>query len=426
LFNPAENGRTTKTQFLTSLQHRDYRWLWFANISAGSAHWALIVARGWLVYDLTDSSTLVGIVTFAAMIPNFLISPFAGLLADRVDRRRLLAWTFGLNAAHNLLLAALTIAGLIEVWHLVVLSLINGSARAAQMPASGSLLPNLVPQHHLLNAIALSSATVHGTRLLGPLMIAPLLMPVGPGGAFVLCTVLYCLGLVQVSLIRMPSTGIVESEKGVLKNLLAGLSYVYHHDLLLPLMVLMVAHCALTMSFESLLPSLASEKFGAEGAGFSYMMMAVGAGALVGVMSLTKVQSNNVRGRLLLVAGIISGVAPIALAISPNLLLALLAAAAMGASQGTYMTLFTTIVQSIVPDGIRGRVTSISNLYIGGFMAGTNLLNGYLADIVDASTILIVTGVAFLTVIPLSFASPQVKQIYSVGAGSMPNGELEL
>jgi MFS family permease len=426
LFNSAENERATKAQFFTSLQHRDYRWLWFANISAGSAHWALIVARGWLVYDLTDSSTLVGIVTFAAMIPNFLISPFAGLLADRIDRRRLLAWTFGLNAAHNLLLAALTIAGLIEVWHLVALSLINGSARAAQMPASGSLLPNLVPQRHLLNAIALSSATIHGTRLLGPLMIAPLLIPIGPEGAFVICTMLYCLGLVQVSLIRMPSTGIVESEKGVIKNLLAGLSYVYHHHLLLPLMVLMVAHCALTMSFESLLPSLASEKFASEGADFSYMMMAVGAGALIGVMSLTKVQTDNLRGRLLLVAGIISGVAPIALAVSPNLPSALLAAAAMGASQGTYMTLFTTIVQSIVPDGIRGRVTSISNLHIGGFMAGTNLLNGYLADIVGASTILIVTGVAFLMVIPLSFANLQVKRIYSVGAGSMPNDELEL
>jgi MFS family permease len=173
------------------------------------------------------------------------------------------------------------------------------------------------------------------------------------------------------------------------------------------------------MSFESLLPSLAREKFEADGAGFSYMMMAVGAGALVGVMSLTKVQTDNVRGRLLLVAGIISGVAPIALAVSPNLPLALLAAAAMGASQGIYMTLFTTIVQSIVPDGIRGRVTSISNLHIGGFMAGTNLLNGSLADIVGVQTILVVTGVAFLVIIPVSFANLHVRRVYFVGATSM-------
>lgn len=419
MFNPAESERTAKTQFLTSLQHPDYRKLWFANISAGSAHWALIVARGWLVFELTDSSTIVGIVTFSAMIPTFLFSPLAGLLADRVDRRRLLAWTFGINAAQNLLLASLTVAGLVQVWHLVALSLINGSARAAQMPASGSLVPNLVPKHHLLNAIALTSATIHGTRLLGPLLIAPLLATVGAGGAFALCTALYCLGLVQASRIRTPSAGVVESETGVLDNLLAGLHYVYHHHLLLPLILLTVAHCALTMSFESLLPVLAKEKLGAEGAGFSYMMMAVGAGALVGVMGLTRVQSDSTRGRLLLVSGIVSGVAPIALAISPNLPLALLASASMGASQGGFVTLFATIVQSIIPDAIRGRVTSINNLHIGGIMASVNLVNGSLADIAGAPTILAATGVAFLMVMPLSFLSLHVRRLYAISGPSM-------
>ena len=388
-------------------------------MSGGAAHWALIVARGRLVFELTDSSTLVGVVTFAAMIPRFFVSPFAGLLADRLDRRQLLAWTFGINMAHNLLLAILAISGLIQIWHLVVLSLINGSARAAQMPASGSLLPNLVPRHHLLNAIALNSATMHGTRLLGPLLTAPLLATVGAEGAFVLCTVFYGLGMVQVLLIHTRSTGVVQSEKGVLENLLAGLHYVYHHHLLLPLILLIVAHCSLTMSFESLLPVLAKEKLGAEGAGFSYMMMAVGAGALVAVMGLTRVQSDTVRGRLLLVAGIVSGVAPVALALSPNLPLALLASAGIGASQGSFMTLFTTVVQSIVPDEIRGRVTSINNLHIGGLMAAFNLVNGSLADVVGAPTILAVTGVVFLMILPLSFLSLHVRRLYAIGSYAM-------
>jgi MFS family permease len=418
--DPSDVERTPKTQFLTSLQHPDYRRLWFANIYAGAAHWALIVARGWLVFELTDSSTLVGIVTFAAMIPRFFVSPFAGLLADRLDRRRLLAWTLGIDAAHNLLLATLAISGFIEIWHLMVLSLINGSARATAMPASGSLLPNLVPRNHLINAIALNSATMHGTRLLGPLLIAPLLATMGAEEAFVLSAVLYLLGLFQVSLIRTPSTGIVQSEKSVLQNLLAGLHYVYHHKLLLPLIMLIVAHCSLTMSFESLLPVLAKEKLGAEGAGFSYMMMAVGAGALVAVMGLTKVQSDTVRGRLLLVAGIVSGVAPITLAFSPNLSLALIASAGMGASQGSFMTLFTTIVQSTVPDEIRGRVTSISNLHIGGLMAAFNLVNGYLADAVGAPTVLVVTGMAFLMALPLSCFSLHVRRLYAIGSQTMP------
>ena len=418
LLDTNEGGPTARAQFLISLQHPDYRRLWFANLSAGSAHWALIVARGWLVFELTDSSTLVGVVTFAAMIPSFLFSPFAGYLADRVDRRRLLACAFSVNAVHNLLLATLTLAGFIEIWHLVALSVINGSARAAEMPASGSLLPNLVPRHHLLNAIALNSGTLHSARLLGPLMIAPLLTTVGAEGAFVLSTALYCLGLIQVLQIRTSSTGLVESETGVVENLLAGLHYVYHHSLLLPLMLLIVAHCALTMSFESLLPVLAKEKLGVEGAGFSYMMMAVGAGALAGVIGLTRVQSDSIRGRLLLVSGIVSAVAPITLAISPNLPLALLASVGMGVSQGTFMILFTTVVQTIVPDAIRGRVTSVSNLHIGGFMASINLVNGSVADVVGAPTILVVSGVAFLMVMPLSLSSFHIRRLYAIGSPS--------
>ena len=403
-----------KNRFLISLSHVDYRKLWLANLSEGTAHWALIVARGWLVYELTGSSTLVGIVTFAAMIPRFLISPFAGLMADRLDRRSLLAWTFGINAAHNLVLTVLTLTEFIEIWHLVMLSSVNGSARATQMPASGSLLPNLVPRHHLINAIALNSATMHGTRLLGPLLIAPLLASIGPQGAFGLCTVLYLLGLAQVLLIRTPSSGIVQSDKSVWENLLVGLHYVYHHHLLLPLILLIVAHCALTMSFESLLPVLAKEKLGAEGAGFSYMMMSVGMGALIGVMGLTNVQSDRLRGRLLLVSGVMSGVAPIGLAVSPNLTLALMASACMGASQGSFMTLFTTIVQSVVPDSIRGRVTSINNLHIGGLMAAFNLINGSLADAVGAPVILATAALAFLVLMPLSFLNSNMRRLYHI------------
>ena len=383
---------------------------------AGSAHWALIVARGWLVFDLTGSSGLVGAVTFAAMIPRFLISPFAGLLADRVDRRILLAWAFGINITHNLVLAILTVVSFIEVWHLVALSFVNGSARAFQMPASGSLLPNLVPREYLLNAIALNSATLHGTRLFGPLMTGPLLAisstAFGPGIAFFLCCALYLVGLIVVSSIGTVSRGSIQVDKGIIDNLLAGLKYVYRDDLLRPLIILVAVHCALTMSFESLLPVLASEQLGAKGSGFGYMMMAVGAGAIIGVACLTVVTSEYVRGRLLLTSGIVSGLAPALLAISPSMPMALLAAMLMGLSQGCFMTLFTTIVQSVVPDSIRGRVTSINNLHIGGIMAAFNLVNGSLADISGAPIILICTGLAFTILMPITLANKSLRTQY--------------
>ena len=121
------------------------------------------------MYNLTDGSSLwVGLVTFAAMIPRVLVTPITGYLADRFDRRRVMAVMFALNLAHNLVLAAVVMMGVVTVWHLVLLSFVNGSARAAQMPASQALIPNLVPPSLLLNAIALNQATQNGSRLLGP------------------------------------------------------------------------------------------------------------------------------------------------------------------------------------------------------------------------------------------------------------------
>jgi len=180
--------------------------------------------------------------------------------------------------------------------------------------------------------------------------------------------------------------------------------------------LLTVAHCALTMSFESLLPVLSVEKLGAEGGGFSYLMMAVGAGALVGVMALSGLQSGSNRGQILLGLGILSGLAPIGLAVSPNLYTALVAAAAMGATQSTFMALFAGTVQSIIPDAIRGRVASVNNLHIGGSMAVFNLFNGRMADSLGAPLLLAVSGVIFVVIIGFSYMGVILRRFYSSGA----------
>ena len=140
-------------RFLTALQHRDYRVLWISNLSANSAAWALIVARGWLVWDMSDSSLYVGLVTFLAMVPRVLIPPFSGYLADRFDRKKVMSSMFCLNLINSLILAALVFTGDIQMWHLMILALIDGSVRSAQMPVGQALVPNLIPKEKLLNAI---------------------------------------------------------------------------------------------------------------------------------------------------------------------------------------------------------------------------------------------------------------------------------
>jgi len=389
--------------------------LWIASLSAGAAAWALIVARGWLIYTIADSSAWVGIVTFAAMIPRVLVTPFTGYLSDRFDRRSVIAAMFAINTVHNLVLGALVITDTVHIWTLVLLAFVNGSARAAMMPASQALIPNLVPRRILLNAISLNQAAGHGSRLLGPGAIALLLLTIGAGGAFFMCSAFYLAGFLQVIRIRTGSTGSIDPNQSFISNLGAGLTYVYRTPTLLAIVLLALFHCGLTMSFESLLPVLSSQQLDARGAGFTFMMMAVGAGALTSVGVLAGIRNETAKGKIFLSLGVLSGLSPVALAVSTTMPMALMSAAAMGATQAGFMTLTHTMIQAIVPDGIRGRVGAVYSVHIGGMMAIANLFNGVLADHVRASLLLGIGGILFIMAMIISWKLVTFRRIYSSG-----------
>ena len=401
-------------RLLPALAYRDFRYLWMTTLSSSGAAWGLIVARGWLVYDLSESSVWVGVTTFAAMIPLFLVPPFAGFLADKFQRRRLLGYVFALQLAHNAVLATLAIAGVIEPWHLVVLAFFNGSARAAQMPISHSLLPNLIPKKLLLNAIALNSATMHGSRLLGAAVVAPLLIYEAAGPAFAVCSIFYVVAWFASSRIRSASTGVMEPGLSAVRNFTAGLQYVFRHPFVRPFVILIFLHCSLTMSFESVLPVLSDEQFNAKD-GFSYLMMAVGAGALTGALGLSGLVSAHMRGRWLLVTGLVSAVSPLGLVFSTSLSTALVGAFFMGAAQGAFMTLTASFLQAIIPDAIRGRAMSVYLLSIGGVMASFNLINGVLADIVGAPVLLAIAALAFLAAMIVSITHLPLRRLFTQG-----------
>ena len=418
-----EHARGRLPHYLESLSYNDFRTLWIASLSAGAAAWALIVARGWLIYTISDSSLWVGIVTFAAMIPRVLVTPITGYLSDRFDRRSVIAAMFAINTAHNLVLGALVVTDTVNVWTLVLLAFVNGSARAAMMPASQALIPNLVPRRILLNAISLNQAAGHGSRLLGPGAIAPLLSTIGAEGAFFMCSAFYLVGFLQVMRIQTCSTGSIDPNRSFISNLGAGLIYVYKTPTLLAIVLLALFHCGLTMSFESLLPVLSSQQLDAKGAGFSFMMMAVGAGALTSVGVLAGIRNETSKGKIFLSLGVFSGLSPVALAVSTTMPMALMSAAAMGATQAGFMTLTHTMIQSILPDGIRGRVGAVYSVHIGGMMAIANLFNGVLADHLRASLLLGIGGILFIMAMIISWRLMTFRRIYSSG---LPLGDVHV
>jgi MFS family permease len=364
---------------------------------------------------MSGTSLWVGLVTFAAMIPRVLVTPFSGYLADRFDRRKVLALMFGLNLLFNLVLGIVVMTGVVTVWLVVVLALFNGSIRAAQMPAGGALIPNLVPRRLLLNAIALNQATMNGSRLLGPLAIAPFMAIAGLEAAFFVCTGFYAISLVQTLRIRTSSTGEVDRNRSFVSNMLQGLVYVYQRPVLRALVIITLFHCGMTMSFESLLPVLSDQRLSASGAGFSYLMMAVGLGALITIVGIAGVTRESTKGRLFLSLGVLSGLAPALLALSTGMPMALLGAVAMGASQGGFMTLTHTMMQALTDDSVRGRVSAVYSVHIGGTMATVNLVNGGLADYVDAAALLMAAGLGFVAVILASWLGVTLRRIYTGG-----------
>ena len=403
---------TTRDRFLLALQYQDYRNLWIATTFSASAAWALIIARGWLTFDLTGSSFWVGLVTFAAMLPQVFSSPIAGFLADRFDRVRVLQWTFALNMANNSLLAVLVMNGVDSPWILVLLALVNGTLRASQMTVSTALVPNLVAKEHLMNAIALNQATQQGARMTGALAIIPLLGFLNMEAAFWACSSFYLLAFIQASRIGTRSTGVINQNQGFLTNLFEGFVYVYKRPILRSIVLIVLAHCVLTMSYESLLPAISEDKLRAGSVGASYLMAGVGGGALLSSLFMAGVRNNSIRGKLYLLFALTSGLGPILLAWSGYWGVSVAATVYMGINQAGFMTISHTLIQSLTEDHVRGRVAGVYSVHIGGSMAVTNWINGAIADVFSASAVLVVGGILFFGIVVISSGNTSIRGLY--------------
>ena len=383
---------------------------------SGAAMWTFIVASAWLVLEKSDGSAWVGIVTFASMIPFLLVSPIGGLMADRLDRRKLAVITFAASGASVAVLAALALADSVELWHVAVLAFVGGVFRATQEPAIQALIPNQVPQEDLLNAIALNAMSRHGARFFGLLVAAPLLAvdSIGVGGVLVLSVVFQAIGAVQMARTRTVSHGETVPGHGLVRSMVDGLAYIYSHQIIALFVILVAFHCALVMSFESILPVFSREDLGAvDGSVLGYLIMGFGAGSLVGTFLMAGVRGDRLRGQMLLWTGVASGVTPVMLAASGSVPLAVLASAAMGAAQATFMALTNTYVQTVAPDRLRGRISSLYTLHAGGIMAFSNLGYGFVADAFSAPPILMVTGVLFVVVVvSLGAAQVSLRRVY--------------
>jgi MFS family permease len=393
--------RTVVFEKLPALQSRDYRRLFLSTFFTAASRFALLLARAWLVFDLTGSSFAVGVVTFAAMAQNIIVGPLGGALADRVDRRVLILVGTVVAMSSSAVLAVITLTGIVEVWHVVVLAAVQGMAGAFTQPAQRALLANLVPKEHLLNAVALSGIAQHGSRFFGPLVGGALLYFFGAGYVFVLSAVILLATLVLIARIELRWSAPTSQQPANVRRLTSEIGEGFVHvrrDARLMLIIGLVApHCACTMAFNAMLPRLATDLGGDERV-FSAIVMGLGAGAIIGTLALSLVRQQAVRGYALTFVGIASGLSMVVLGTASSPTAAVLGASLAGGSQAVYMAISQTLVQQVVPDGMRGRVMSIYTMLAAGHMAMVNLLFGWLADSVGVRVLLIAPALVWLTV----------------------------
>lgn len=407
-----------------TLHYRHYRFLWACELLSGMSRWILIVGRGWLVYHLAAGSSLqVGLATFAALIPILVVAPVAGLFSDRMDRRTLSGLAFGTNCLVTVVLASLTLMGLIHVWHVVVLSLLNGVARAFEEPILQAMVPSMVPRDKLLNAYALGGIGRHGSRFAGP-FLGGLMLPLsagtddtlGPASVFALAAVFYALAVALICRLPASSPDQAHAQGGAMSQMWEGLTSVYHHPMLRPLIIMVALHCAFSMAFESFLPQFAEEVLKQGGAAFSSIMMAVGLGGLLVSIGLAGVRGSPWKGRLLVLTGVLSGVFSAAMAASVNFPVALFMALLLGACGSGYMIINQAIVQSIAPEALRGRITSLFSLHTGGVMSFMQLGNSAVAEFLNARGTFLVTGVLLVVIIPaMTVSLPHVSYLTRTG-----------
>lgn len=363
-----------------ALSNRNFKLLWSGLIVSNMGTWMQNVANGWLVLQLTNSPLWLGLLGLSFAVPMILLPPFAGAVVDRVHRIKLLFFTQSMQMLTAFVLAGLTWAGKIQVWHILAGSLIGAALLAFDNPARQALIPDLVQSRDLLNALSLNSATYTGAALVGPALAGLMLEPLGAGMLFFLngvsyLAVIFALGAMRE--VRTHSGG----EKGSLRSSFwNGLVYAWKNRLILALLALSALSAIFGRSYQSLLPAFGRDIWHAGPQGYGLLLSAAGAGALIGAFGLASIKGLNHQGAVMLGGGFIFSLSLIAFSLSPYFILGLLLLVIAGVTSTVFSTIIATFIQLSVPNEMRGRVMSLYTVTLIGVPALGAMGSGAVAE----------------------------------------------
>jgi len=351
-------------------------------------------------FDLTDSEAMLGILTFASVGPILVLSMWGGVLADRVSRVKLVTATRAMFAVTALLTGALIAFDVIAPWHLIAISVANGVLLSFDIPSRQAIVPNLLPREHLVNALSLQSMLYVGSAVLGPMFLPLMIKAWGIEGVFFFVGGAYVFTAIMFSRLKSQAARENSHVKSPLADLLAGFSYIRANGVMVALIAIGVVTGIFATPYLTLLPAFASDVLDSPVDGYGYLLQATGVGGLVGMLALANFVNLKDSASVQAVTGVGLGVSLVAFALAGWLPVAIVAIGAVGAFTMAFGTINNTLLQSIVADDYRGRVSSIHQLGWGASAFG-GLMLGFLAQSVSAPFALAVSGSAAAVAIGL-------------------------
>jgi MFS family permease len=381
--------------FASLRKHPNFRRYWAGALISNIGTWTQTVAQGWLVYQLTGSAAMLGVLGFAQSAPFLIFALYGGVLADRFERRRLMVWTQSGMMVVAFVLAFITLAGIATVWHVLALVLMNGVVNAFNTPVRQSIVSDLVPKEDLANAIAINSTQFQSSRTLGPALAGILLAAVGPGWCFFVNGVSFLVVIWTLLIIHVPPLP-VRPRPPVLKSVAEALAYVKADAVMIILVLVGAISSLFGMAYSFLLPAFAESVLAVGPAGLGVLQSAVGLGALAGALSIASAPGRTRSGHTMLLALFLLGGALALFGVSQIFVASVAILFAVGFGQMVFNNLKMTFVQGLVADHMRGRVLSLLTLATFGLQPLGAVQAGVLADWIGLGPAVIANGAVCL------------------------------
>jgi MFS family permease len=378
-----------------ALKHRNYRLFFAGQGTSLIGTWITRLATSWLVYRLTGSAAMLGVVGFAGQIPTFFLAPFAGVWVDRWNRYRVLIATQVLAMVQSHALAALALTGTIQIWHIVALSVFQGLINAFDMPARQAFVVEMVENRNdLPNAIALNSSMVNGARLLGPSIAGVLIAATNEGVCFLIDGISYIPVIASLLLMHVSKTRHARSERRVWGDLHEGFTYAFGSAPIRTVLALLALVSLMGVPYAILMPVIATDVLHGGPNTLGFLMGATGVGALGGAVFLASRRSVLGLGRIIAIAALAFGLGLAAFSRSRSMPLSLALLLVVGAGFMVQMAASNTVIQTIVREEMRGRVMSFYTMAFMGTAPFGSLLAGFLAGRIGAANTILLGGLA--------------------------------